>query len=221
MALRALLALPSSLVERARRRYEFHPPRYWEERAPELIRTYDNPQIWEQKGWVRYQLESEIVPDLLRRAGAASVLVVGAGCGREYEYLRACDVEVSGFDISPSMAAEARRRFPEIQTEVDSVVGAHRRHAPADAVVSSTVLTHVPPKDVGEAVESVKRLARRIVIAREITRYTTVSQYLWPHDYDALFAPWLCIFRQLTDDDETKTAELMAWVPPGSEVASA
>jgi hypothetical protein len=49
-------------------------------------------------------------------AGAARVLVAGAGCGREYAYLH--EFEPCGFDISATMVAECHRRFPEIRTVV-------------------------------------------------------------------------------------------------------
>ena len=191
--------------------YRFSPQRYWERRAAEMITTYDNPEVWDKKRWVRAGVEEAVVPDLLRNAGVRSVVVAGAGCGREYGYLRQHDFEVRGFDISPSMVAAARERFPQIATAVDTVVKADLRQQPADAVVTSCVLTHVPPNEIEAAVESLKKLAGRILITREKTMFTERSHYQWAHDYSSLLAGWRCIHREITDEDEASRVELMAW----------
>jgi SAM-dependent methyltransferase len=214
MGARTPLALARRLGAKLAGRGAYHPERYWEGRASDLISMYDHPDTWPERRWLRAGVEEELVPDILRRAGAGSVLVAGAGCGREYAYLQEHGFELRGFDISPSMAAEARSRFPSIPTTVDSVVGADEGQAPADAVVSSAVLTHVPPENIAAAVTSLKRLARRIVVLREKTVLTAPSNYQWQHDYEALFAPWRCTYRQTTDERADERAELMAWVRP-------
>jgi trans-aconitate methyltransferase len=163
---------------------------------------------------VRADVEEVAIPALLRRAEVRSVVVAGAGCGREYEYLQRHGFDLWGFDISPTMAAEARARFPSIPTEVASVVGAHRTQPRADAVVSSAVLTHVPPEDIAAAVDSLKQLARRIVILREKTIFMAQSGYQWQHDYDVLFAPWRSTHRKTTDERRNERVELMAWERP-------
>jgi SAM-dependent methyltransferase len=201
------------LAGRLLRRDPYEPRRYWESRARELIATYDDPASWPERRWLRTGVEDETVPRLLQGAGANSVLVVGAGCGREYAYLLRHRFAVRGFDLSPTMVAECRERYPTVETVVDTVIGAEHRHEPADAIVSSAVLAHVPPAEIEPAANSIRCLAGKLIVLREKTLFAESSPYQWQHDYEALFAPWRCVHRETTDEGDTFRAELMAWMP--------
>lgn len=192
----------------------YDPDRYWERRAPELIDTYDHPETWPEKGWMRAGVEEQRVPALLADAGAQSALVVGAGSGRQYGFLATHGLELSGFDIAPTLVEECQKRYPSIPTSVDSVVGAHERHSPADAVVTSAVLQHVPRDDIDAAIDSVRQMARRLVVIRELTWLVTEADYLMAHDYEARFADWRLVHREVTDEADHFRVELMAWAAP-------
>ena len=185
--------------------------RYWEARAPELIRGYDDPGTWAERRWIPAHVENELVPQLLLNAGVRSVVVVGCGSGREYRYLAPHGFELCGLDVSPTMVAACRERFPHISTELGSVVGAESRLKPVDAAVVSAVLAHVPPADIEAAAKSVTGLARKLVVLHEKTHFDEPSDYQWAHDYDRLLRGWTCVHRQRTDGDATFTTELMAW----------
>ena len=191
------------------------PAEYWENRADALIEAYDAPESWEQRGWLKDGVEEEEVPPLLAREDARSVLVVGAGSGRQYNFLRPLGLEISGFDISPTLVATCQSRYPDIETVVDDLVGAAERHAPVDAVLSTTVLQHIPPHEIRSAVAATKSLARRLVVIRETTYLRESSQYQFAHDYDELFADWRSIHRTVTDENDLVRVELIAWTPPG------
>ena len=189
------------------------PAEYWENRADALIEGYDAPESWEQRGWLKDGVEEVEVPPLLARTSARSVLVVGAGSGRQYRFLQSLHLEISGFDISPTLVAACQSRYPEIETVVDDLIGAAERHAPADAVLSTTVIQHIPPHEIRSAVAATKSLARRLVVMRETTYLRDSSQYQFAHDYDELFEDWRSIHRAVTDENDLVRVELIAWTP--------
>lgn len=214
-AINAVSAVRSLL---ARRPASYRPGEYWEARAANLIDTYDNPETWAERGWTTGAAEETQVPRILKRTGARSVLVVGVGTGRQYEFLTHMKLnELRGIDISPTLVSVCRQRHPAAQTEVDDLLGADERHPAADAVLSTAVLQHVPPRDITDAVGSVKGLARRIVIIRELTLLTDVSTYTWAHDYPALFSDWRMVHDEVTDSTERYVTRLMVWERPSND----
>ena len=186
--------------------------RYWNARAPELIETYDLPETWPERGWMAAGVEEEIVPPLLRELGIESVIVAGAGSGRQYGYLLPLGLRVEGFDLSARLVRECRRRYSSVRTKRTDVVGAHRHLAPADAVLCSGILQHVPPDEIEAAIASLRRLARRLVVVRELTELAEHSDYQWAHDYEAMFAEWDLQRRFTTDQRPGVRVELLAFV---------
>ncbi len=198
------------------------PARYWERRARDLVDGYDHPETWDERGWLSGGIEEKVVPQLLRRHGVRSVLVVGAGTGRQYEFLAPLGVPVRGFDISPTLARAARERHPGIDTTVDDLLGADERHSPADAVLATAVLQHVAPGQVADAARAMKALAYRLIVLRELTWLAPVSSYQWAHDYDALFSDWQTVDRVVTDANAVCRVELRALAreAPGDRTAA-
>jgi len=210
---RILLDLPSKLRRRKRDAREGL-DRYWERRARDLIGTYDRPETWPERRWLRAGAEEETVPCLLDAAGVRSVLVPGCGSGRQFGFLEPYGFDLGGFDISPTMVKTCRKRFPRIDTRVAEVVGCDKIFEPFDAVFSSAVLAHVPPHDIEAAVGSIVRLARKMIVLREKTRFDEPSDYQWAHPYDELLSDWRLVHREATDEGDTFKAELMAWARP-------
>jgi hypothetical protein len=191
----------------------YRPEQYWEGRAAELIEIYDQPDTWDMRGWMRGGVEEVIVPALLRSHGAQTVIVPGAGSGRQYGFIAAEGFSPRGFDISPSLVATCQERYPTVPTHVGTLVDAQVHERPADAVVTSAVLQHVPPDEIVLAVGALRSLATRLVIIREITVLTVPSLYQFAHDYDRLFAGWHQVHRETTDERPTVRVELIAWEP--------
>lgn len=195
------------------------PAVYWESRAPDLVSGYDHPETWAERGWLAAGVEEEFVPQVLRDHGVSSVLVVGAGTGRQYEFLRDLGVDVRGFDISQALARAARERHPQIETLVDDILGADQRHPPADAVLATAVLQHISPARISDAARSVAGLARHLIILREATWLAFSSTYQWAHDYDALFPDWEIVQRVVTDETDRYRTELRAIVRRAPQTA--
>ncbi len=192
-----------------RRRYR--PAEYWEHRANELIAAYDDPASWDTRGWMRAGVEEKSVPRILAEHRVNSVIVAGAGAGRQYAFLASPGISVAGFDLSPTLVSAARQRYPDIPTVVDDVIGAHTRHRPVDAVVTTAVLQHIPPARIADATYSVQQLARRVVVIRETTVLAFRSSYQWAHPYDDLFTGWTEVHRETTDQTDRVRVELIAW----------
>jgi SAM-dependent methyltransferase len=188
------------------------PAEYWEQRAPDLVHGYDHPETWAKRGWMAGGVEEKLVPQLLREHRIGSVLVVGAGTGRQYGFFSDLSIDVRGFDISPALVRAARARHPAVETLVDDLIGAEQRHAPADAVLSTAVLQHVAPEQIHDAVRTVESLARRLIVIREVTWLAVSSTYQWAHDYSSLFSDWDLARQVVTDDNERCRVELRALV---------
>jgi len=182
---------------------------YWDQRARDLVRTYDHSETWAERGWLRAGAEDEVVPRLLRREGCRTVLVPGAGTGRQYAYLT--DFDVVGFDISRRLVKETRRRHPAIPTHHRDVVGCDQLGV-FDAVVVSAVLAHVP--DVQAAADSLAAAAEKLIVLREYTWLRDLHAHQQGHDYIALFPGWQLLHREVTDDRPDGRAELLAFRRP-------
>ncbi len=92
--------------------------------------------------------------------GRGTVLDVGCGPGHVARYLRDAGVDVAGVDLTPAMAAEARRRHPAV-----SFVVADLRHLPvaersAAGVIAFYSLIHLPRPALRGAVEGLGRALR-------------------------------------------------------------
>lgn len=188
----------------------YDPARYWDSRAEELIEIYDHPEDWASLKWMRSGVE-EACPQL---AGPARIAI--RVCNRRR--LRS-SIPVSpsgrgtliGIDISPRLVAECRRRYPTVETEVCSIVGAGDRPRSVDAVVSSAVLQHVPADQIAATVSSVKALARDLVVLRELT-LAAPAAYQWAHSHREMFDEWSLIREMVTDERPGVRVELLAFV---------
>jgi SAM-dependent methyltransferase len=197
------------------RQRPYEPERYWEERAAELILTYDDPTSWPERRWnIAASPEEELVPRLVADYGVESVLVVGAGTGRQYAYLEPLGVEVRGFDLSPTLVEECTTRYPTITTVRDSVTDADDQQLPADLVLSVTVLQHVPDADIGRAIAALKKLAQKLVVILEFTRFGGETNYIFAHDYEQLMSPWPLVERVLVAEGESERTECLVWTRP-------
>lgn len=205
--------VPSSLAERRRLRdapiVRLRRPRgYWDERAKDLIATYDRPDTWSDRNWLRAGAEDETVPRLLREYNCRTVLVPGAGSGRQYAYL--AGFNIVGFDISKRLVKECRHRYPNIRTDLGEVVGCEA-FGVFDASVVSAVLAHIALDQIEAAVRSLQAATRRLIVVREYVWLREEHLHQRAHDYTALFSDWSEVFREATDERDDARAELIAF----------
>ena len=90
---------------------------------------------------------------------AGPVVEVGSGPGHVAAYLAAAGADVTGFDLSPGMVAEARRRFPDVRFEVGDLRRLMRPPAAGGwaAVLGWYSLIHLAPSELPEALASLVR----------------------------------------------------------------
>jgi SAM-dependent methyltransferase len=181
---------------------------YWDARAKDLIAAYDQPETWSARKWLRVGAEDDIVPRLLREHGCQTVLVPGAGSGRQYAYL--AGFAVTGFDISKRLVRECRRRHPAARTVHGNVIGCQSLGV-FDATVSSAVLAHIPATEIAAAVRSIQMATRKLVIVREYTWLRDSHPHQQEHNYVTLFDGWTVVHRDVTDDRTDGRAELIAF----------
>jgi protein-L-isoaspartate O-methyltransferase len=190
----------------------YRPERYWEARAAELVHRYDGgPELWERIGWLRDGIEERLAVAWLQELSCSSVLVCGAGSGRQYRYLIDGGFSIEGFDIAPSLVAECNRRFAGIRTTRASIAEAGVHHEPHDAVLSTAVLQHVPPDQIADALSALGRLARKAIVIRETTVLPHESTYQWAHDYRAELAEWDEFRRETTDERDGRKVEMIGF----------
>jgi methyltransferase family protein len=203
-------------VRAAMREKPYDPATFWEARAEEDIYARDHPELYAERGWPRRggELEAGIVPKWLHEAGIETVLVAGAGSGAQYVYLLRHGFLPHGFDISQTAVATCVERFPSVHTQVCNVVGAELHEEPADAVVASAVLQHIPPHQIEVAIASLKALAQKLIVVREMTSLVAASSYQFAHDYGALFEDWPEVHREMADEAAHYRTDLIAWKRP-------
>jgi SAM-dependent methyltransferase len=210
-----LLATLGRVRQAVRRPEAYEPSTYWERRSRELIDAYDHPETWIQRDWsIATSPEERVVPELLDLFEVRSVLVAGAGSGRQYEYLEPLGLdEIRGFDLSPTMVAECTRRYPHVPTIIDDVIGCHMHERSADAVLAVTVLQHVRPPEIAAALDSLRRLAGKLLIVLELTEYSGHNSYVFAHDYLSLMRDWRLVSHEDVRARPNERTELLTWAP--------
>jgi 2-polyprenyl-3-methyl-5-hydroxy-6-metoxy-1,4-benzoquinol methylase len=86
----------------------------------------------------------------------ASVLDVGCGSGVKSEILEKEGMAVTGIDFSKKMLDIAKRRVPNTDFQLVDLYDLSDFQKKFDGIFAQAVLLHVPKKDVGEIVHSLK-----------------------------------------------------------------
>lgn len=89
------------------------------------------------------------------------VVVVGAGYGRDAEYLAALGLPTSAFDLSPAAVAQTRTRFPESSVDyrtADLLSLPRELHQAYELVVESMTVQALPEPERSRAIHAVATL---------------------------------------------------------------
>lgn len=159
----------------------YEPVAYWRERG----RIYERDFV---PG--RYRRQEDAIAALLDGLEFETVLDVGCGFGRIGELVWRLRPDISryvGLDISEDQLAAARRRVPAGEFRIADV-----RHLegiePADLVVASEILMHIPPGNVAAVAAALRGLAlRHLVTVDWDAPGQEAGNYCFGHDYAALF----------------------------------
>jgi len=85
---------------------------------------------------------------------------IGCGNGRDAAWLAAQGYEVSGFDASAGLLAEARRLYPQIPFREATLPALAEIDHSFDNVVCETVIMHLPAAAIPLAVDNLRRILR-------------------------------------------------------------
>ena len=99
----------------------------------------------------------EGVVDLLAPQPGERIVDLGCGAGQLTAQIAASGAQVTGFDRSAEMIAQARANFPQLDFRVADAID-FALDAPADAVFSSAVLHWI--RDAGAVIDAVARALR-------------------------------------------------------------
>ena len=115
-----------------------------------IAEDWDNDHTNDQ--WWKAGLEKFIS---LFKPGA-SVLDVGCGSGVKSEILEKKRLEVTGIDFSEKMLEIAKRRVPTGKFQLVDLYNLSDFHEKFDGICAPAILLHIPKKDIGEMVRSLK-----------------------------------------------------------------
>jgi 2-polyprenyl-3-methyl-5-hydroxy-6-metoxy-1,4-benzoquinol methylase len=94
------------------------------------------------------------------------LLDFGCGTGEDTGAMLALGVDYHGADVTPTMLAQARARFPSISFEADDMLGSKYGTGSWPIVVCNAVLPHLPADRVATAIRELWRLAGKLLIVR-------------------------------------------------------
>lgn len=125
-------------------------------------------------------------------AGDGPVADVGTGPGHVAAHLAASGARPTGFDLSPAMVAEARRRFPDLRFEVGDLTALLRPpDAPGwSAVTAWYALVHLAGSEVAPAVAALVRVLRPggwLALALHLGDEVRHADELWDQAVDVDF----------------------------------
>lgn len=126
-----------------------------------------------------YRRQEEALLDVLRTLSFSSILEAGCGFGRITGLVHRAFRQrpYRGFDLSPERVAAARRRVPEAELQVASILS--YEGLSADLVLAVEVLMHVPPAELERTVARLVGLSHRYLVTLD-----------WSQEVEGEIAPW-------------------------------
>lgn len=138
--------------------------------------------------------EVQLLKKALRNYNAKHSLGIGCGYGRLTPWI--VDHSDAHYAVDPEskFLNDARRLYPKVVFRQAVAQSLPFPDDYFDLIVSWTVLQHVPPEGISDAVREIKRVAESsaVIILAEATEYADHSTY-WEHsveEWKNFFAPW-------------------------------
>lgn len=157
----------------------YSPPDYWIARG----RRFEAQEI--AKGLDTF--ETVELTELLATLRFDSVLELGCGFGRVGAAIlaRRPDIDYTGLDVSPDLAAAARRRLGREVICADlATFDTDQRY---DLVLAVSVLGHLLPVDVPWVIGRMRRWARRDIVTVDWSEVGGRTAYQFGHDYERMY----------------------------------
>lgn len=168
--------------------------RYWQEHGGEWADEYDT----RKRSQPEYHIQEIMLAAYFANHAPARILEFGCGVGRHLSYLsKIPNLDVHGFDQSPTMIGECRRWATESWMDEHITLGAPYGRLPYDdnsfdIVYSAEVLVHVRPEHLLGTLGELLRIARGQVFHMETSEHHVIASGehdgCWKHDLVAAYA---------------------------------
>lgn len=140
--------------------------------------------------WGNVKGDFELITQIVNRYRVKRILDFGCGSGRLFKlYENLALEEVVAQDISKNaLKIAAGRKAPNITLTNTSIMDLDFPQYHFDLIISSRVLQHIPPNEVGGVIRKLTALAQKVFIdeIHEDSRENELS-YMFKHDYLELF----------------------------------
>lgn len=167
---------------------------YWQQHGGEWVSEYEA----RKRNQPLYHIQEFMLVEYMMRNAPARVLEFGCGVGRHLRNLLAIpDIDVHGYDQSPTMVAGCRRWAEQAWIDAHVIVGKSTGPLPYpdrsfDIVYTAEVLVHVRPEDVEGILHELIRICKGHILHLERSpdcRVTANSHDgCWDHDLPGLYA---------------------------------
>lgn len=142
---------------------------------------------------VHLRQEAALAEALRRVPDITSVIEVGCGDGRIAALLHRelPQAAYAGLDISPERLERTKLVRPDAELFCAAIQD-FQTDRTWDLALTVEVLMHIPPEEIGEVVDKLKRLARYVIAVEWVPEVMpeTVDSHNWPHDYPSLLRPF-------------------------------
>jgi SAM-dependent methyltransferase len=127
----------------------------------ETLAAYDAAAAAYARDWHEQPAPADLQAIVRRWFRPGRTADIGCGSGREAGFLAACGFDVTGYDASDALLAEARARYPDLRFEraiLPELVGVPA--AIFDNVLCETVVMHLPREQIAAAVRRLGALLK-------------------------------------------------------------
>lgn len=168
--------------------YNFLPGFFWENWSRSFM---DDP--WQKKIFTFHKW----ILAAVKKEKSQNILEVGCGFGRNIKYLIDNGIDpqiITGVDISKGMIKKAKDFInnDKVVLKTANCLDLPFTNKSFDLVLVYTVLMHIPPNEINDAISEIKRVSNRTIIVIEqnyepIGNAVNAKKYTFIHDYKKLF----------------------------------
>jgi SAM-dependent methyltransferase len=159
---------------------------------------------------VRHNFEVRAIARVLDGVEGDSALEIGCGYGRLSPTIAQFAKHFIAIDHNPEIVETARAYYRDIDYRVGSAVALPFEIHTFDIIVSWTVLQHVPPQRIGEAVVEIQRVLNPggILVLCEETRLSDLESHHQSHTWHRSVEEYRLLFSSLDLEHDEWISEL-------------
>jgi len=127
-------------------------------------------------------LDRQLLQRLANTVKSGPICDVGCGPGHVARFLKSCEADVFGIDLSPRMIELARRLTPEIQFFQGNMLSLEVADGSCGAIAAFYSIIHLTPEELPKAFLEFKRVLRpggTLLLAFHVGKETVHEDELW------------------------------------------